>query len=218
MTTTPKYIAIGDIHGHIRKLDNLLQLIKPKLTPKDTLLFLGDYIDRGPASKEVIDRLLQVQKERPNTVFLKGNHEDMLLDYLSLGGKNGGSFVFNGGAETLRSYGGRNQIPYDHILFFQKLQHFFVCPEYPYIFAHAGIRPGIPLDTSAKEDLLWIREDFLSFQGKFPEGRIVVYGHTPYRSGTVSRQKNKIGIDTGAGYTGPLTAIILPEEEIIQAY
>lgn len=213
-----KIIAIGDIHGQIEKLNRLWYKIHDQIT-NHTIVFMGDYIDRGPNSKGVIDFLLALKKKYSNSfIFLKGNHEDMFLDYLSLGGSHGEVFILNGGQTTLQSYNGPRNIPFEHTEFFLNLDTYYYPQQAPYIFVHAGLRPKLKFAQQNEEDMIWIREEFIYFDGSFPEERTVVFGHTPMRSGEPLLHANKIGIDTGAAYGGPLTALFLPEKKIVRAH
>ena len=200
----PSIHVVGDIHGCLKPLQRLLEKIE--LQPGDELVFIGDYIDRGPQSREVVDYLLGLPYR---CVFLLGNHEKMLLDYLS--GNDEGLFLPNGGMATLRSYGGEvSGIPPAHLSFFSKLRPIYETPEY--LFVHAGIRPMVPPDKQELEDLVWIRQEFFQFIGRFPKP--VVFGHTPLRS--VLLLPDRIGIDTGCVYGGKLTCLKLPQREVIQ--
>ncbi len=200
----PATYVIGDIHGCLRPLQRLLAKIAPQ--PGDEVVFIGDYIDRGPDSREVVEYLLGLPYR---CVFLMGNHEKMLLDYLS--GKDDGIFFPNGGLATLQSYGGDfTHIPPAHLTFFHSLRPMYETPGY--LFVHAGIRPMVPLDKQTLEDLVWIRQEFFQFIGRFPKP--VVFGHTPLRE--VLLQPDRIGIDTGCVYGGKLTCLKLPSREIIQ--
>jgi len=200
----PSIHVVGDIHGCLKPLQRLLEKIE--LQPGDELVFIGDYIDRGPQSREVVDYLLGLPYR---CVFLLGNHEKMLLDYLS--GNDEGLFLPNGGMATLRSYGGESSgIPPAHLGFFRNLRPIYETPEY--LFVHAGIRPMVSLDKQDLEDLVWIREEFFQFIGHFPKP--VVFGHTPLRS--VLLLPDRIGIDTGCVYGGKLTCLKLPQREVIQ--
>ena len=220
--------AIGDIHGQCQKLTNLLdQLAQFGMTDEDTLVFIGDYIDRGPDTKGVLDLLIHLEATRPNTIFLRGNHEQMILDARErfdsdfdaknpLGTSETGTFWFTeGSAATLASYNKKGvhwvrQIPEEHWQFMLRTRMEFEL--LPYLFVHAGIVPkgvkfdfnGIPVDPR-----LWIRYEFIASQDDFG-GRIVIFGHTPTSSGEPMIQTKKIAIDTGAGYGGPLTAVLLP--------
>jgi len=206
--------AIGDIHGCYDKLRRLLDRIDIRWS-RDTLVFLGDYIDRGPHSFEVLDCLIELKKQHPGSVFLKGNHEAMFLDFLS--GHHALSFIYNGGRETLESYqkqaSGAEQltIPKEHLDFINSL---VLCHQTEdYIFVHAGLRSGIPVETQSEEDLLWVREPFISTDNDF--GKRVVFGHTPFPEPLV--RPDKIGIDTGAVYGNPLTCVRLPDMTFFSA-
>ena len=197
--------VIGDIHGCLRPLKRLLAMIAPQ--PGDEVIFIGDYIDRGPQSREVVEYLLTLKSR---CVFLMGNHERMLLDYLD-GKDDDGIYLSNGGMATLRSYGDDfARIPQAHISFFRSLRPMYETPEF--LFVHAGIRPMVPLDKQQLDDLVWIRQEFFQFIGRFPKP--VVFGHTPLRQ--VLLLPDRIGIDTGCVYGGKLTCLKLPGRQIIQ--
>jgi serine/threonine protein phosphatase 1 len=205
-----KIFAIGDIHGSFDRLQELMQKI-PIDFARDTLVFIGDYIDRGPASVEVVDYLIDLKKQVPQTIFLKGNHEDMLEKYLD--GTDRFTYLLNGGQNTLDSYLSKNlqselyPIPSDHMEFFKTLRLYYETEAY--IFVHAGLRPKVPLASQETEDLLWIRDKFI--YSKYNFGKTVVFGHTPLEKPLV--ESNKIGIDTGAVYGNALTCVQLPELE-----
>ena len=192
-----RLLAVGDIHGQAELLAKLLKQVDPQ--PEDVVVFLGDYIDRGPDSPGVIDQLLELQDRFPQTVFLKGNHEAMLLDYLA--GRETLLYLLNGGATTLAGYhrDNRMHIPPRHLEFFRNLRLWYETAEF--IFVHAGLRPGLSLHQQRHEDLLWIREDFLD--ADFDWGKTVVFGHTPLPSPSFA--KHRIGLDTGAGHGHALT-------------
>lgn len=200
--------AVGDIHGCLDKLERLLAKIDPD-PMRDQLIFLGDYIDRGPSSYEVVAYLISLKKRMPETVFLKGNHEEMFLQYLS--GIERHLFLTNGGKATLDSYmknkacADESLIPPDHLQFFSALGLYYQTGDY--IFVHAGLREGVPLESQKSEDLLWIRDAFIASDYDF--GKRVVFGHTPFSIPLV--QPNKIGVDTGAVYGNRLTCVKLPE-------
>ncbi len=199
-----KIFAVGDIHGSYQKLKELMGKLKISYD-KDTLVFLGDYIDRGEDSYQVVDYLAGLRKQHSNIVFLKGNHEEMFFNYLS--GEDEITFLFNGGEQTLKAYTndkGNVSVPQAHLDFFNCLQLYYETDDY--IFVHAGLREGIPLEHQKAEDLLWIRKSFIDSSYDF--GKLVVFGHTPYTE--VLIQDNKIGIDTGAVYGYQLTCLELP--------
>ncbi len=205
--------AVGDIHGLYNRLVELIN--KLPLKDKDLIVFLGDYIDRGEDSKNVIDFLIKLRAERPkdHTIFLKGNHEALFLDYLN--GKNEEIFFINGGRKTIESYSvnGRFYLPDEHLMFFKQLLPYYETENY--IFVHAGLKPGVSITCQREEDLLWIRGEFIFSDFNF--GKRVIFGHTSMKSFMPYFDKNKIGIDTGAVYGGVLTAIMLPEEKIFNA-
>ena len=203
-----RIFAVGDIHGCYDRLRALLDRI-PLDWSRDQLVFMGDYIDRGPQSFEVVEHLIGLQELHPDIVFLKGNHEQMLADYLL--GKDRMLYLYNGGQQTLESYlrngaPGEFPIPPRHRRFFDTLRLFHETDAF--IFVHAGLRQGLPLAEQGPEDLLWIRESFIDSQHSF--GKRVVFGHTPFDRPLV--QPNKIGIDTGAVFGNQLTCVQLPEE------
>jgi serine/threonine protein phosphatase 1 len=217
--------AVGDIHGRLDKLDAMLDALP--LGPGDRLIFLGDYVDRGPASAGVVDRLIEVADAYPCT-FLLGNHESMFLDYLGWRGASYfGSDVFlaNGGDSTLASYGcgedpGEIRLPAKHEAFFRALRLHHV--EGAYVFVHAGLGKTLAragdvdwaLRHARAEELLW---DRTHTEASHDLGMTVVYGHTPRPDFQVRwNLPYSIGIDTGAVYGGPLTAIRLPDETIFQ--
>lgn len=196
--------VVGDIHGCLDPLQRLIAQLP--LSESDEVIFLGDYIDRGPDSKGVIDYLLTL---RGRYTFLMGNHERMFLDFLQ--GKERPLFLYNGGTATLESYGGLSRIPATHLRFLDGLQPYRETEDY--LFVHAGIRPGIPLQEQDESDLLWIREEFYAHPGRYP--KTVVFGHTPMRE--VLMGDDRIGIDTACVYGNKLTCVILPSREVIQA-
>ncbi len=221
--------AIGDIHGRLDKLEELLARLP--LRGDDRLVFLGDYVDRGPDSRGVIDRLIRVAEER-SAVFLLGNHESMFLDFLGWPGSHyfgADVFLANGGAETLLSYDYfeapeprplRFELPPAHIDFFRSLQPHHVDGDF--LFVHAGLGRALgrsdhveqALRRARSEELLWDRSTM-----DLPHrlGVTIVYGHTPRADFSVRwNPPYSIGIDTGAVYGGPLTAIRLPDETIFQ--
>lgn len=207
--------GIGDIHGSLESLERLMEKINPDLT-RDRLVFIGDYIDRGPEPKGVVDYIIRLKNQAPpgRIICLKGNHEAMFLDFLL--GAPAGLFLFNGGLSTLQDYWGDDwtnreglALPPDHAQFYQDLQLYYETPDY--IFVHGGLKPGVPLAEQEEEDLLWIRGEFITSPEDF--GRRVIFGHTPFKQPLL--MPNKIGIDTGAVYGNFLTAVRLPAEEFI---
>ena len=204
-----RLLAIGDIHGCRDQLQALLAQVKPQ--PGDQLVFLGDYIDRGPHSKEVVDLVLSLRQRCPNCIFLKGNHEAMLEDYLVRGEQL--QFLRSGGDATLASYGatGAAEIPQSHREFFNNLRLYYQTDHF--IFVHAGLRPGVPLAGQREQDLLWIREEFLS--SGYDWGKTVVFGHTPRTRPLLT--PTRIGLDTGAVYGGHLSCCEVRSGQLWQA-
>lgn len=217
--------AIGDIHGCIRLLDGLLTSIARDAEDIDAekrmLVFVGDYVDRGPDSAGVIERISSGLPAQFDTICLQGNHEAMMLDFL----ENPDRFDlwdFNGAEATLASYGMNPEsfaadaagiaacraafleaMPDHHMRFFKSLNLSATLGDY--FFAHAGVMPGVPLDRQRPRDLMWVRHDFLDASDDF--GKLVVHGHTPVKEPQV--RANRIGIDTGAWKYGRLTALRL---------
>lgn len=219
--------AIGDIHGCLDQLQALHQAVAQDLAERPTadavLIHVGDYVDRGPDSAGVVALLAAGPpvKDLP-TINLMGNHEHMMLDALSSGQAEAAElWLGNGGADTLFSWGVPRQvkqadwaarIPRPLLLFLRDLA--LMHREGPYLFVHAGIRPGVRLSQQARQDLLWIREPFLSAKGDLggEPGMVVVHGHTPVREPVV--RPNRIGIDTGAVMGGVLTCAVLEEDRL----
>jgi diadenosine tetraphosphatase ApaH/serine/threonine PP2A family protein phosphatase len=204
--------VVGDIHGRVDRLNRLLT----QLPRERTLIFLGDYIDRGPDSRGVIDRLLRLSHQR-DCVFLCGNHEDMLLAVLdNMYEGAAADWMRNGGDATLRSYGVASvqrlteELPEEHVSFLRGLCEHKETKEF--VFVHAGISPDGP-DATDRDTKLWMR---IGPNEAFGYGKIVIYGHTPYRSPL--RGPDWINIDTGCGKlaSAPLTGLLLPEFEVVQ--
>jgi serine/threonine protein phosphatase 1 len=220
--------AIGDIHGRLDLLDELLARISSDIalrpTARPLYVFLGDYIDRGSASRETIDRLIE-HGNTHESVFLKGNHELIAIKCLSDRGLFD-QWLRLGGLETLVSYGvpaetlanGKQiaelqsafhgALPQAHFRFFRDLKNSFECGDF--FFAHAGVKPNVELSRQKENDLLWIRGEFLTSKDDF--GKIIVHGHTPTHEIEVG--PNRINIDTGAFATGRLSCLVLEGEEL----
>jgi len=217
--------AIGDVHGRYDLLRALEKQIADDAVAYDGekwLVTLGDYVDRGAQSASVLDHLTGAAPNGFRRVSLCGNHEQMMLDFIAAPVWPS-SWLDYGGIETLRSYGIaveasrgeprrlraliESHIPEEHLQFLRELP---VCLALPgFVFVHAGIRPGIPVEEQSEEDLLWIRHEFLDAQ--LPAGLTVVHGHTPMPEPVVTPQR--ISIDTGAFATGRLTGVrIVPGE------
>jgi serine/threonine protein phosphatase 1 len=220
--------AVGDVHGRADLLNALFSRVDAHLqahpVAQPVQVFLGDYIDRGPHSREVLD-LLIARRRRHLVLCLKGNHETFAAQFLSDPSVLS-DWKHVGGINTLLSYGVapstsedlRGQraaatafgqaLPGSHRRFLDGLALSFICGDF--FFAHAGVRPGIPLRQQRQQDLLWIREEFLLHEEDF--GKIVVHGHTPAREPDV--RPNRINIDTGAYATGRLTCLVLEGEQM----
>lgn len=207
-SNTHRLMAIGDIHGDVFKLNRLLEQINP--TSNDTLVFLGDYIDRGENSKEVIELLLNLS-QCLKCIFLKGNHENMLLNIKNTKSKEAyAHWYLSGGDRTLNSYQHFEKIFELHGKFFENLQNYYQTEDY--LFVHAGIRNGKVLEEQTIDDLLWIRDDFIYGTSKLKQK--IIFGHTPFYDPYIA--EDKIGIDTGCGYdNGYLTSIICWKENFI---
>ncbi len=207
-----RYFAIGDVHGCADELKELLGQLP--LTPEDTVVFLGDYVDRGNQSREVIDMILELRKIH-RVVHLQGNHEEMLLDFLKdPHSRVASQFIFNGGSSTLASYAddkGVWEIPEEHKAFYRELPCWHVTEEY--VFVHAGL-PLTPLKkinpTRDRRKLLWTRGKFLTTD--YSWGKVVVHGHTPVAVPTIT--PNRINVDTGCVYGRYLTAVELPSRKL----
>jgi serine/threonine protein phosphatase 1 len=220
--------AVGDIHGRLDLLEQMLSKIEADLAAhpaaKTVLVFLGDLIDRGPSSAQVVERLRTYSRAGVKTVFLLGNHEEVLLRILDGDASLIAKWRWVGGAQCLTSYGVdpetlatmddaaavatvRAAIPEAHVAFLQSFADTFRFGDY--LFVHAGIRPGVPVDQQRQSDLRWIREPFL--RDDSDHGFVVVHGHTISRD--VDEQVNRIGIDTGAYAHGVLTALAIEGQE-----
>ena len=221
--------AIGDVHGRADLLSRTFLNIDAHLgansIARPVHVLVGDYIDRGPNSKEVLDLLVQ-RGQSHEMICLKGNHESYLAEFLT------NPMILEdwrqyGALETLVSYGLRPAInpgaaeridlakkladvfPEEHRKFLDGLPLTFSCGDF--FFVHAGVRPGVPLSQQRQEDLLWIRNEFLLCETDF--GKIIVHGHTPVRAPEI--HANRVNIDTGAYATGKLTCLILETEEVV---
>jgi serine/threonine protein phosphatase 1 len=211
--------VIGDIHGCLPELRYLIENLP--LERGDRLVFLGDYVDRGPDSKGVVSYLLELQENSDyGFVFLKGNHEDMFLSYLGLPGEHGDMFLINGGKVTLDSYGlsthrGAHellaQIPAAHLDFYKNLRNYYIVE--PFLCVHAGIDPLKPLEEQTESDMFWIRNQFIYRSHMLPY--IVLFGHTP-QNDVLYDLPYKIGLDTGLVYGNKLTCLETREKMLYQ--
>ncbi|MEG3171833.1 metallophosphoesterase family protein [Sphingomonas sp. ZB1N12] len=214
--------AVGDIHGRADLLDELIGLIEADERDRDaaetTLIFLGDIVDRGPASAAVIDRLRGLAQARPDVRFLLGNHEEIFLGALDGEPKALRLFCRIGGRETVLSYGMEAAeyerldyeelvkrleilVPDEHRDFLRKFEDMIVIGDYAFV--HAGVRPDTPLDLQTTSDLRWIRDPFLDHRSSLE--KTIVHGHT--MTDEIERRGHRIGIDTGAYASGRLTAL-----------
>jgi serine/threonine protein phosphatase 1 len=215
--------AIGDVHGRDDLLaeahDKMAADLAARPAADHRLIHLGDYVDRGPGSAAVIERLVRAMEGDARVLCLKGNHEEMLLEFLDHPGDGGPTFFSNGGLATLTSYGLPDHhffsnghmiaaadrlasaMPAAHRAFLKSLKLSATFGDF--FFCHAGVRPGVPLDRQAPHDLTWIRGAFLNSDADF--GKVVIHGHTPVDRPEI--RPNRIDIDTGAVFTGTLTTI-----------
>ena len=219
--------AVGDIHGRYDLLQSLYGRIRRDLAasrPRESIeIFLGDYVDRGPQSREVVEWMISEPPATDRRICLRGNHEELLLAALAepFGIQN---WLANGGLQTLLSY---RPVPRSELANMTMAEaravfarafperHFDFMQQLPrsdqfggYLFVHAGLRPGRPLERQDPHDLVWIREPFLS--SNFDFGKMVVHGHTPQDAPEI--RPNRINIDTGAVFTGRLTCLVLAGE------
>ena len=206
--TTKRTFIIGDIHGCLDMLKNLMDKIVWS-PDKDRLIFLGDYIDRGENPKGVVDYILDLTRRSSLVECLKGNHEAMFLDFLT--GRDRFMFIINGGWKTLESYGmyesreDDSAISSEHRVFYESLKLYVELEDYYVV--HAGFKPGLDIKKQTEEEMLWIRKSFVS--SDFDFGKKIIFGHTPFKEPL--RMQNKIGLDTGAVYGNRLTCLQLPE-------
>jgi serine/threonine protein phosphatase 1 len=219
--------AVGDIHGRMDLLQQLLEMIEADIRalPHRTnyIVFLGDLIDRGPQSAEVVEKLRTFRPDWATPIFVAGNHEEVMLRVLNCEDGLLSSWLKFGGSECLQSYGidvedlkqrdeatalhtVRQHVPQGHLDFIKSFGDTFRFGDY--LLVHAGIRPGVTVEEQDVRDLRWIRDPFLSDEHE--HGFVVVHGHTI--SETVEERANRIGIDTGAYRSGKLTALALEDE------
>lgn len=223
--------AIGDIHGRADLLHRLMELLREDIgrgqyEGRPILVFLGDYVDRGFQSRDVLNVLLGEHMSPFETYFLKGNHEAAMVQFLSDPGV-GPRWAEYGGIETLVSYGVKpprartnleewrqaaadlnSVLPHEHRHFLENLDLSVRIGDY--VFVHAGVRPGIAIEDQVERDLLWIRDEFLNDRGHF--GAVIVHGHTPQQA--PYRDLRRIGLDTGAYLSGRLTAARFEHENV----
>ena len=216
--------AIGDVHGCHDELCQLLEYIeedqKVFSSPRSRIIFLGDYVDRGPQNAAVIETLIKLQNSDIDVEFLLGNHDERILTFLKKPELVWDNVMKWGGAKTLETYGvvampGEDQeslrkrfreaLPAQHHRFLKKLKSHTQSGDY--FFCHAGVRPGVPLEKQSAHDLTWIRHDFLLHEKPFE--KVIVHGHTPATEPEVMH--NRINVDTRCYDSGVLTAVVLEE-------
>ena len=233
--------AIGDIHGYADVLAQMHEVIEEDIhkRPVDTaqIVYVGDYIDRGPDSKGVLDMLIKRPEVAPHIrhVFLMGNHENGMIEFMKEPDGQRKDWLAWGGLEALESYGveadGKSDLSEQASALAEKLKQ-ALPPEHlefltnldlkhelgGYVFAHAGIRPGTPLQDQVKQDLIMIREPFLS--SEFMHEKRVVHGHTIVKTKGVDIRPNRINLDSGLYSGGPLSCAVLEKEtvRIIEAW
>lgn len=220
--------AVGDIHGRVDLVNRLHELIAADMRAVEparaVIVYVGDYIDRGDSSRDVIDLLLAGPVDGAEAVHLLGNHEAFMLTFLE-DASVGEPWLKNGGDSTVYSYGVgaprvsdraqrhqimrddlREKLPPTHLEFLRSLKQYHV--EGDYAFVHAGIRPGVALEDQVDDDVLWIRGEFL--EDKSDHGKCIVHGHTI--TDDIDIRANRIGIDTGAYFSGTLSCLVLDGE------
>lgn len=228
--SNPTY-AIGDIHGQIHELDRALALITADGGPDANIVFLGDYTDRGPDSRAVLETLIEGKDAGRNWTFLKGNHDRMFEWFMDEPLRHDPYLNVElywlhkrlGGDTTLESYGvdasgsrrakdvhadARAAIPRAHVDFLTELDLMHEAGDL--LFVHAGIRPLVPISEQTEEDLLWIRQRFHEHTDKHP--KLIVHGHTPV--GVPTHYGNRVNLDTGAGYGKPLTVGVFEGDKV----
>ncbi|WP_171230544.1 metallophosphoesterase family protein [Ruegeria sp. HKCCA4008] len=218
--TQPVYV-VGDLHGQVAELERALSLIRGDGGPDAQIVFLGDYVDRGPDSRGLIERLIAGRDAGLNWVTLLGNHDRMFAWFMEDTPRHDPHLLVGyhwlherlGGVETLRSYGvefegqirledlhrmAQAAVPKSHLTFLRDLVLMHQTPQLAFV--HAGIRPGVPLNAQRDNDLVWIRQDFHAHRGPHP--KLIVHGHTPVDRAT--HYGNRVNLDTGAGYGRPV--------------
>lgn len=221
MQYSNKYFAVGDIHGCVLSLKALISDLNATFSDFEnrTFVFLGDYTDRGPSSKDVVSFLLEFSKKQ-ECIFIRGNHDLMLLNAVQK--DEWQDWMVNGGAKTILSYGGEKgklNLPQDHLDFFLTTEIFHETEDY--VFVHGGLHPDLTIrenldNEQNHEDFLWERNHIDARWNNWE--KTVVFGHTPRH--VPLHKNNMIGIDTGCVFVkrgfGKLTAVSLPEEEFHQ--
>ena len=199
-----RILVCSDIHGQLNKFTNVLD--DANYDPeKDQLILLGDYVDRGPDSKGVIENVIELVSE--GAIALKGNHEQMMIDAL-INQEDRDLWVDNGGYKTISSYEGDHELMLKHAAWLRDNLALYHETE-DYIFVHAGLQPDVPLEWQEEDDMLWIRH-----QRPINLGKLVVHGHTP--KSEVMRIHDQLFIDTGATFRGKLSLVELPSMTIYE--
>ena len=226
--------AVGDIHGCKDLLDNIHhKIIKASKNREGEklIIYLGDYVDRGPDIKGTIQTLIDFNPPHFKKIFLLGNHEQMLLEFISESRNSPFVWIYNGGSETLESYGMdlsnniddtvdltidkkfrkkfNDLIPKSHMDFFNQLIINYTWKDY--FFVHAGINPDIPLHMQERETMLWTREKHF-FKPTMKYEKIIVHGHTPKEK--IEKFPYRINIDTGSFYSGNLSCLLIENEQL----
>ncbi len=210
-----RVFVIGDIHGCAEETMTILEMLNGTLLPEDYIVFLGDYIDRGPQSAQVIELLLQFRAAFPNCRFLKGNHEQMLLEFIDGPRSMSNRFLKFGGLETFQSYGlapadyfekPQAGLPDQHLRFYRSLELGLICGKF--LLVHAGIGPDLSVEQQTEAHILWIREEFVNVPHPLPY--TVIFGHMPFDQVKMDLPF-KMGIDTGLVFGNMLTCIELKE-------
>ena len=225
----PKRVfVVGDVHGCSAELGVLVNHLEKieKFSHNDLLVFIGDYIDRGPDTKGVLEQLISIKKKYPSTIFLGGNHEIMMFTCLSnpLNFEQQENWLRNGGAQTLQSYNVSEDIapeiiisrfaealPREHRSFLENLEKYVVFADY--CFVHAGVNPLRDLKAQLDQDIFWIRQEFISNIHYFK--KTIIFGHTPFED-VMFHLPYKIGIDTGCVFGNSLSCIELNQKRVLQ--
>jgi serine/threonine protein phosphatase 1 len=209
----PLTYAVGDVHGSLDMLEALIEACRQHADGRALqFVFLGDYIDRGPDSAGVVRFMMRLHDElQHRLIALRGNHEAFVLGLLD-GTVPLGIWLRNGGVETLASYGVRevSELPHADLDWIRSLRLSY--DDGRRFFVHAGVDPQKPLDAQEEQDLLWIREPFLSDRRDY--GRLIVHGHTPMETAVPDLRANRLNLDTAAVYGGVLTAAVFDDKQI----
>ncbi len=219
-----RVFVVGDLHGCVDETGIFLRFLESEegLSDDDCVIFVGDYIDRGPNSRGVVDLMIEFKRKYPRTRFLKGNHEDMLLDFLGFGGRMGEAFLYNGGLETIQSYGISvfaspeqmvKAFPPEHFQFYNTLESIIRVDDF--LCVHAGLNPLRPITAQNDADIYWIRDDFI--HNPHPYGVTVLFGHTPHQE-ILLDIPYKIGLDTGLVFGNKLTCLEIKTKRVYQIY